>query len=322
MARLKNRTLLNNANIEGVEGTVDSTNEQAYGERHLQPMVDISHPTAGQNGPFTNFEGYVSNSAYVRRNLIAVLIEAPRGFNDLPDPGKWRETLKTLVELQPDSIEGLTSTLTAEFVETAVGSAGEIQEDISNVTRERSTPTFNWTEKYGKPINAFLTGWITELLMDPITNVPGVVTRKLGNSETPPADMLPDYTGMTVLFFEPDPTQTRVIHAWLCTNMHPKTAGEVVGARDLTAAGETVQYSVEFTSLTQEGYGVRRYAQDILDEMNESAINPNAMPAFVHSHGNNDRNPSYDLGDTNSNLDSAESGNIDLRQATGRIDTP
>lgn len=325
MARLT-KTILKNALEEGLteENVIGVTDFQAFGERHLQPMVDTSEPTAGQQGPYTNFEGYVSNSAYVRRNVIAVLIEAPRGFDDLPDPDKWRKTLKALVELQADSIAGLTSTLTVENVENAVGGAGEMQEDSSNVTRERTVPTFTWTEKYGKPINAFLTGWITELIMDPITKVPGVVTRAL-QDEGPSGgkltgDLLPDYTSMTVLFFEPDPTHTRVIHAWLSTNMRPKTAGEVVGSRDLTAAGESSQYDVEFTALTQEGYGVRLYAQKVLDEMNENAINPNTMPAFVEAWGENQRMEKYPRGEAETDVRERESGDIPLREATEQLE--
>tara|TARA_B100000929_G_scaffold279165_1_gene255966 strand:- start:936 stop:1976 length:1041 start_codon:yes stop_codon:yes gene_type:complete len=252
---------------------------EAYGEKRMDApgMADIAQLQAGQNGFRTDFEGYVNNSAYVRRNLIAVLVEAPRGFQHLPNPNQWVATLKSLIELHANSIEGLTSTLTVDFVENAVGGAGEMQEDISNVTRARSTPSFTWTEKYGKPINAFLEGWITNLMMDPITKVPNIMTR----SGSKPTDILPDYTGCTILFLEPDPTHTRVVHAWLCTNMHPKTAGEVTGSRDLTAAGESVNYSVEFTSLTQEGLGVQLLAQRYLDEMNMSAVNPNLKPAFV-----------------------------------------
>lgn len=252
---------------------------EAYGEERMdaQGMTDIAALQAGQNGFRTDFEGYVNNSSYVKRNMIAVLVEAPRGFQDLPKSDQWVATLKSLIELHPNSIEGMTSTLTAEFAETTVGGAGEIQEDVSNVTRERSTPTFAWTEKYGKPINAFLTGWITNLMMDPITKVPNIMTRK-GDK---PTDILPDYTSATVLFIEPDPTHTRVVHAWLSTNMMPKTAGEVTGTRDLTTAGETVEYSVEFTSLTQEGLGVQLFAQRYMDEMNMNAVNPNLKPAFV-----------------------------------------
>lgn len=252
---------------------------EAYGRESTNStgMVDIAQVQAGQNGFRTDFEGYVNNAAYVRRDVIAVLVEAPRGFQHLPNPAQWVATLKSLVELQAQSIEGLQSTLTAEFTETAVGGAGEMQEDLSNVTRARTVPVFNWVEKYGKPINAFLTGWITNLMMDPVTKVPNVMTRQ----GSKPTDLLPDYTGATILFFEPDPTQTRVQHAWLSTNMHPKTAGEVTGTRDRTTGGETVTYSVEFTSMTQDGLGVNLMAQRFLDQMNMAGVNPNLKPAFV-----------------------------------------
>lgn len=252
---------------------------EAFNKDRNTPMVNIAKLESGQNGRATQFDGYVSNANYVRRNLIAILVEAPSGFQDLPNGDKWVATLKSLVELHAQSIEGLQSTLTAEFTETAVGGAGEMQEDISNVTRARSTPTFTWVEKYGKPINAFLGGWITNLLMDPITKVPNVVTI----NPTAPTDTLPDYTGATILFFEPDPTHTRVLEAWLSTNMHPKTAGEVVGSKELTAGGETQSYSVEFTALTQHGAGVREFAQRYLDELNRSLVNPNLTPAFVQA---------------------------------------
>ena len=97
--------------------------------------------------------------------------------------------LKHLVEVQAKSIEGLNATITVDYTETPVGGAGEMQEDVSNVTRQRSNPTFTWTEKYGKPINAFLEYWIFQLLGDPESKIPQVVTR--GTKK--PTDLLPDY---------------------------------------------------------------------------------------------------------------------------------
>lgn len=246
-------------------------------------MPDISQVDVGQNGHHTNHAGYASNTAYVRRNLIAVLVEAPAGFNNLPNPEKYIATLKALIELHPNSIEGLNGTLTAEFVEEAVGGAGEMQETLSNVVRERSVPVFNWTEKYNKVINSLYTTWMTGLMMDPETKIPNIMTRGTNaalNGELP-TDLLADYASMTVLFIEPDPTNTQVVEAWLSTNMQPKTAGEVVGSRDLTTGGELTQISVEFTALTQMGLGVRQMAQTYLNEMNKPGVNPNLAPAFV-----------------------------------------
>lgn len=240
-----------------------------------QPMVDLKN--GAQMGYQPDYASLVSNSAYVKRNLITFLVESPRGFQDLDNPDRWVGTLKALVELHAKTIEGLQSTLTVEYSETPVGGAGEMQEDVTNVTRARSNPSFTWTEKYGKPINAFLDGWILNLIMDPQTKFPAVVTR--GSKK--PTDLLPDYNGMTVMFVEPDPTHTKVVQAWLCTNMRPKTGGDVTGRRDLTAAGETVDYQVEFTAVTQVGAGVNKFAQRLLDEMTLTGANPNLRPAFV-----------------------------------------
>jgi hypothetical protein len=255
--------------------------DEAYGEKRMDSngMVDITILQVGQNGFRTDFEGFVNNSAYVRRNIIAVLVEAPRGFQHLPQSQFWVATLKSLIELHAQTIEGLTSTLTVSYVENAVGGAGEMQEDLQNVVRERSTPTFTWVEKYGKPINAFFEGWITNLMMDPITKVPNIMTRN--DPQKRPTDILPDYTSCTVLFIEPDPTHTRVVSAWLSTNMMPDTAGETVGSRDLTSPNDSTVYTIKFTALTQQGLGVQLLAQRYMDEMNMSAVNPNLKPAFV-----------------------------------------
>lgn len=252
--------------------------KKGYNTGNAGPMVDVRN--GGQNGATTDFRSYVSNSSYVKRNLVAVLIEAPTGFQLLQDSAYWVETLKALVELHPKSIEGLQSTLTVEHIENAVGGSGEMQQDVSNVTRARSTPTFTWNEKYGKPISTFLNGWVTNLIMDPITKYPAVVS----NGTVELSDLLPDFNGMTVLFFEPDPTFTKITEAWLCTNMRPNgTVAEITGRRDLTAAGEGADYSVEFTALTQVGEGVRKFAETILNNMVKEGLNPNQSNAFIEN---------------------------------------
>ncbi len=43
--------------------------------------VDIRQ--GGQNGATTDFRGFVSNASYVRKPLICILLETPRGFRDL-----------------------------------------------------------------------------------------------------------------------------------------------------------------------------------------------------------------------------------------------
>lgn len=247
----------------------------AFSSDRKAPMVDLS--VGGQNGYQTDFSTYLSTTAYVRRNLKAFLMEAPTGFQDTDAPAKWVATLKALVELHPKSIEGLNGALTVEVVENAAGGAGEMHEDISNVTRARSAPVFVWTEKYGKPVNTFLRNWIELFMMDPITKVPAIMS----TGTAVPSDVLPDYYSMTVMFVEADPTDTKVIDAWLCTNMYPKGDGTVEGRREMAAAMEGVDHSIEFTAMTQKGKGVNTVAQALLDSLTVTSANPNNRPAFL-----------------------------------------
>lgn len=256
--------------------------QSAYTRGRDAPMLNLAQ--GGQFGFQNNYPAYISNTAYVRRNLIAKLIEAPRGFQDMPEPAMWYAALKTLIELEPRSIEGLQMGLTVDTATAPFGGAGENMEDPTNVTRQPSSPSFSYLERYGRSINLFYYNWITELIMDPITKVPNVVTR--GKR---PADLLPDYYGMTVLFFEPDPTHTKIDKAWLCTNMYPKSDGPVEGRRDLTSAGSTNEFSIEFTALSQVGVGVNQFAQRMLDEMNYLGNNPNVRPAFIDAQAQSGR---------------------------------
>ena len=248
--------------------------ETAYNDQSNAPMANLVG--SGQMGIVTDLSTFISNAAHVRRNIIAVVIQTPRGFNDLPESEAWHATCKALLEVHSRTIEGLRSTLTAEFVSNPIGAAGEQQEDISKVNRERSSPTHSFVEKYGEPINRFFDGWIRYLMADPETGVPAITSI---NDDV--SDLLPDYTGATVLYFEPDPLHKTVVEAWLCTNMMPKTAGQVEGSRDITQAGQSVEYSIEFTCIQQVGAGVKAFAQQILDGMNLSGTNPNRRNAHV-----------------------------------------
>lgn len=238
-------------------------------------MVNIVE--SGMQGWTPDYSMVNSNANYVRPPLIAILIQAPRGFQDLPDPDSWVGALKAMIERHATRIEGLRSTLNVEWQETPIGGAGEMQQDVSNITRERSEPSFTWPEKYGKPFKALLQGWILNLLGDPNNKVPMVITRNLTNRY----DMLPSYRGATVLFIEPDPTHTRVVEAWLTTNMMPNTSGPIEGSRDLTAGMELNEIQVTFSGVTQYGVGVNTYAQKVLESLRLKNADPFHQPAMI-----------------------------------------
>lgn len=239
------------------------------------PMVDIR--LGGQHGYAPVLTEWVNNQSYVAKPMICLLIEAPRGFQYLPDSDFWVGALKALFERCHKSITGLQRGLKVEVTDTPVSGGGEIQQDFVDVKRERSAPQFVWQEKYGRPIQTFLEEWITNLLADPDTKVANICTIP----GVRPTDMLADMYSATALFFEPDPTHTKVLKAWLSTNMYPQGTDEISAKRELSAAMEAREITVEFTALSQSSLGVRLFAQQLLNSINITNANPNLAPAFV-----------------------------------------
>jgi hypothetical protein len=281
--------------------------DKAYGNWNSgQAKVDPMF--GGQHGWSPNLNQWVNNQAYVRRNLISILIEAPTFFQRLKDPAKWVAILKCLIELHAVSVEGLNAGLEVTTDNHPLGGGGELQDEITNVKRARAEPTFNFIEKYGMPIQTFLYHWITYGLMDPETKYPLINTLnydyakaatastatppKLGEVTKPyfltdkyaynaPSNLLASEYCATVLFMEPDPTHKTVLKSWLTTNMFPKTTGEIVGKRDLTADGEITRLSVGFTGISQFNLGTNLFAQNVLNTINITNANPYLRDSFL-----------------------------------------
>ena len=249
---------------------------KAFSKNSTQPMLDLSY--GGQMGFSPDLREWVSNQAYVRRNVFCLLLEAPAAFNYIKsqNPDIWVRCLRSLVELHPKTIEGLNAGLTVETAETPVGGGGEMQEEFTDVKQARSQPVFGFHEKYGMPIQTFLRSWITYALMDPNSKVANV-----GTLQDFPKDMLADQYSATMIFIEPDPTHRKVVKSWLCTNMFPKGTGDIVGSRDLTSAMNINEFTVEFTAITQYGLGVNAFAQKLLDDINITNANPYLRPSFI-----------------------------------------
>lgn len=247
----------------------------AFTSGYSAPMVDVRQ--GGQQGYAPDLSQFVSNSAYVQRPLVALLMEAPVGFQFLPDPDFWVGALKALIEMHPKSISGLARGITLDFVENAVSGGGEIQQDVTDIKRARSAPSFTYVEKYGRPIQNFWEQMLLMLVGDPDTKVPGIAT--LGGAR--PTDLLPDMYSFTTLFFEPDPTFSTVVKAWLTTNMLPMSTGDITAKRELSSAMDTNEFTIEFTGLSQSSMGVMMFAQSILDQINMTNANPNLAPAFL-----------------------------------------
>src|SRR5690606_4997197 len=105
--------------------------QKGFAEEYTAPLINLVH--GGQHGYTPDYAALVSSAPYVKRNLVARLIEAPRGFNLLPNGQDYINILKALIELHPRTIEGIQSGLTADFASVPVGGGGEEQEIVSNV---------------------------------------------------------------------------------------------------------------------------------------------------------------------------------------------
>lgn len=249
-------------------------NGQGPARHEVQPMLNPVH--GGQFGWSPNLGEWVGKQGHVRRNIVPVLLKAPKFFEKMPDQLVWYKTLRSIIELHPESIDGLQGHLEVTTDEHPVGGAGEMFEEITDVKRARSVPVFNYTDTYGMGISTFFQQWIEYGMMNPETK-----TAMVGTISNYPTDMLADMYAMTCLFFEPDPTHRRVVNAWVITNMYPKGNGEILGKRDLANPLEVQKLSVEFTGIAQFNVGTKVFAQKVLNKINITNANPWVKPSFV-----------------------------------------
>lgn len=254
----------------------DSILTGAYQTGSPRPMLDLKN--GGQHGWSPQLDAWTSNQAHTSRPLICLMLEVPRMFTVMPDSQKWVSSLKALFEQHARSIEGMSAGLKVDTDEHAVGGAGEQQEEIINVTRERSAPRFSFVEKYGRPIQTLLDYWIRYGMMDPESKFALLSTR--GNSNV--RDLLADWYSATCIFIQPDPLHQTVDKAWLTTNMFPKGNGDITGKRDLTSGQEILNLDIEFAGISQVGAGVNRFAQELLTSINTRNADPLMKTAFVN----------------------------------------
>ena len=238
--------------------------------------VDASK--GGQFGFMIDIGNYINNTPYVGHDVIPVLMQYPKAY-DLFDKDT-RDTLvrmlKSLIEVNAKSITGLRSTLATEWMSVEVGGAGEIQQELTNVTRERSAPNYTWHEVEGCAIGRFWEWNIEMLGMDANSKYPNIIAEGF-NITT----LLADMTRFVTLYIEPDRTGQYCVDAYLCANMFPQTAGDRESLRELTSAKQGRDITIEFTALTQRGYGVIALGQKFLDAINYTGANPQYQPAAV-----------------------------------------
>lgn len=255
--------------------TVDPLISDAAYSNGTAPMVNPVF--GGQFGHQPDYNTWISNGAFVRQNIIPLVLRLPRGVYEHPRSKELIAIYKNMLEVQPRQIQGLNKTLTVETTSNPFGGAGEMQEDPVDVKREASNLSMTFQEREGRAISYALQYWIEQWIMTAESKFSNSVYEAYSTSD----DRLPDYHSATMMFIEPDKTHKRVVAAWLMTNVFPKGAGAFEGGRDMASAKEAPQLNIQFAGLSQHGRGVNALAQQLLDEMTLTNASPNNRPAFM-----------------------------------------
>jgi len=261
-----------------------------YAGRVNDPLINVDHSITkgrttalnakfgGQQGAMSDPRHWMSSATHVRQKIIPVLVEAPRHMLLMDDGVDRVQLLKAMVETMATSITGFDSTLTVEFAEHKVSNAGEMHETPIKVGRARTVPAFVYPEKYGMFIYNFHQDWIIELIADPETTHPGLVTKAAYRAVGYP-EFLPDAIAMTMLFIEPSVDLARVTAAWMCTNMIPKTSGAMTGSRVIQDANEVVEHTIEYTATTQIGDHILAFAQNYINTLTKQSYRSASLAA-------------------------------------------
>lgn len=247
----------------------------AFGKGQETVVLDPSK--GGQFGYSNNLSEWLSDQAYVRGHLIPFVLKMPGFFSLMPDTAKYEGITKELFERRARVIEGFNAALKVDVDEHAFGSAGEMFQEPTNVTRARTEPVFTWQEIYGNAIQRYLSTWIRYGIMDPDTKF-ALLSTITGNS---PDDRLADWYTMTMAFVEPDPTMRKVVKSWIVTNMFPMETGEIIGKRDTTAAQELLTLTIPFAGIASSNLGSTKLAQSLLDSIDLTGADPYLVPAFM-----------------------------------------
>lgn len=247
------------------------------------PAIDIGN-TFGQQGVFLNRANWAANARYIKQRMIPFLIEGPKLAKYFPDEKFRLKVLRSLMEERATNITGITSTITAEFNETVEGNAGDVRESLTKTTYERATPSYEWPELYGKPINSFWENYITSYMSNPYLGVPDVVNEETYRADANRLPLIEANMSFIMLFVEPSPDMRTVVDAVLVANMMPKTGGEHTMQRVVGEAGEAPVVSIEFTGIADRSRGVFKMAQDRLDALNREQLNIarlSQLPSFA-----------------------------------------
>ena len=255
----------------------------------------ITNPMyGGINGIAPNYEEWVSAVQERVPHGIPFLIDAPKGFDHLPDKGTLVAQLRQILEVHPRKIEGFEGGITIDNADIPWGGGGQKLSVFTDIKREETNVKATIDEKEGGPIRLFWEYYAEMLMGNTESKIPGIATLDYANDPalkglSRPTNWMADMWTWTMGFILPDPLHRYVKQSWIVTNLYLKGGlTGISGSRELEQAMSTRQYNLEFGGLAMYGKGVDKYCQKYLDRMNLAGANPLLRKPWVQDlYGDN-----------------------------------
>lgn len=234
-----------------------------------------------QFGFMPNFRDTPSSTLYARKSMISIMVKYPLFLDYIPDGHLLKKHFKVIHEEHPLSIEGVILTTSPEYQSAAHGGGGQQINQLVNMMQQPSSPSFSFQERAGKLYTAFYDYWYRVGGMNFETKFPEIV-HMVDRGQLPDLP-LEDFFSMAMLHIEPNAFGTKVIEAALTHNMMPNSGIPREMSRNLPDGDQTLQFSMEYTAVTESNAAVRDIAQEYLDSISLYGVSPNNRSAAFDS---------------------------------------
>lgn len=244
-------------------------------------IAPVDPMMGGQFGFMPNFRDTPSSTLYARKPMISVMLAYPK-FLDLVQGGDILKLhFKVIHEEHPLSIEGINLTTTPDYQKVAHGGAGQQLSQLTNMMQAESSPSFSFQERAGKLYTFFYDYWFRMGGMNPETKFAEIVHSV--DRATLPDLPLEDFFSMSMMHIETNAFGTKVIEAAITHNMMPASGVPRELVRNLPEGDTTLQFSMEYTAVTESNAAVRDIAQEYLDLVSLYGVSPNNRQAAFDS---------------------------------------
>lgn len=244
-------------------------------------VAPVDPMMGAQFGFMPNFRDTPSSTLYGRKPMISVMLAYPLFLDILPGGDVLKQHFKVIHEEHPLSIEGINLTMTPDYQKSAHGGAGQQISILTNMTLAESAPSFSFQERAGKLYTAFYDYWFRVGGMNPETKF-AEITHMVERGLLPDLP-LENFFSMAMMHIEPNAFGTKVVEAAITHNMMPASGVPREMARNMPEGDTVLQFSMEYTAVTESNAAVRDIAQEYLDLISLYGVNPNNRQASFDS---------------------------------------